>query len=94
VSKHQPFLTDDENDTLLFEKLQQYALANYPNPERVGCPGSTILERFSERPQDVELADLNDLHVLKCAECTRELIELRRKREQAKALKDSLPGQP
>jgi hypothetical protein len=93
VAKHQPFLTDDENDTLLFEKLQQNALAHYPNPERVRCPGSTILERFSKSPRDVELADLNDLHIFKCAECTRELMELRQKREQARALKDALAGQ-
>jgi hypothetical protein len=35
--EHQSLLNDDQNDTLLFEKLQEYILAHYPNPERVGC---------------------------------------------------------
>jgi integrase len=32
------FLEDDDNDTALFERLQEQVLKNCPNPERVGCP--------------------------------------------------------
>ena len=32
VAEHQPLLNDDQNDTLLFEKLEEYVLAHYPNP--------------------------------------------------------------
>ena len=86
VAEHQPLLNDDQNDTLLFEKLQEYILAHYPNPERVGGPDPAVLKRFSDTPREVELSDLKDLHIFKCAECTRALIELRRQREQAKTL--------
>ena len=79
--KFQEFLEDDDNDTALFERLQEQVLKNCPNPERVGCPPHAILEAFVESPAGRTLEDLNGLHILKCAECTRELIELRHKRE-------------
>ena len=84
VAEHQSLLNDDQNDTLLFEKLEEYVLAHYPNPERVGCPSPEVLKRFSDTPREVKLSDLKDLHIFKCAECTRTLMELRRQREQAK----------
>ncbi len=77
----QDLLEDDDNDTDLFERLQEQVLKNCPNPERVGCPSRVILEAFVESPAGVTLEDLNGLHILKCAECTRDLIELRHKRE-------------
>jgi hypothetical protein len=73
---------DDENDTLLFEKLQEHVLAHYPNPERKGCPEPKVLKSLIDNPGDVTLAALNDLHIFKCAECTRLLMELREKKKQ------------
>ena len=81
VVNFQDFLEDDDNDTALFERLQEQVVKNCPNPERVGCPPHAILEAFVESPAGVTLEDLNGLHILKCAECTRDLIELRHKRE-------------
>jgi hypothetical protein len=78
----QEFLEDDDNDTALFERLQKHVLNNCPNPERVGCPSHAILEVFVKSPATVAAEELNGLHILKCAECTRELIELRRNREE------------
>ena len=94
VAEHRPFANDDENDTLLFEKLQEYILAHYPNPERIGCPDPAILKKFADTPREVRLPALNELHIFKCAECTRTLIELRQKREQAKTQEDSFPPIP
>jgi hypothetical protein len=83
VSIHQYFLEDDDNDTALFERLQQMVLQNCPNPERIGCPSPSILKAFVDNPTSVSPVELNDLHILKCAECTRELIGLRAKRGHA-----------
>ena len=92
VAERQPFANDDENDTLLFEKLQEHILTHYPNPERIGCPDPAILKKFADTPREVGLPNLNELHIFKCAECTRTLIELRRQRELAKAQQgDSQP---
>ena len=73
---------DDENDSLLFEKLQEHVLTHYPNPKRKGCPDPAVLRSLIEAPGDVTLASLNDLHVFKCAECTRLLLELRQERSR------------
>jgi hypothetical protein len=77
--------TDDENDTLLFEKLQEHVLAHYPNPERKGCPDPAVLKSLIDDPGNVTLDALNDLHIFKCANCTRLLMELRQKKKQRKA---------
>jgi hypothetical protein len=81
VKKLRTSFDDDDNDTLLFQRLEQNALS-HPNPERKGCPGHAILKAFVAKPSGVELSDMNDLHVFECAECARELIELRCLREE------------
>lgn len=76
------FQEDDENDTHLFTAAEEYVLKNHPNPERIGCPGPATLREFVEAPGDLELSELNDIHIMQCAECTRDLIELRRQRSK------------
>jgi hypothetical protein len=85
VDERKEFSRDDRDDTLLFEKLQEHILENYPNPNRVDCIDHTTLEAWVFDPEKLDLSDPKYLHVLKCAECTRELIELRNLRaERAK----------
>jgi hypothetical protein len=79
-SFHKP-AKDDDNDTLLFERLQQNAMYHYPNPERRGCPSRETLALFVERPSQISTEDLNELHIFHCGECTRDLIELRGRRD-------------
>jgi hypothetical protein len=81
VNSFHKFAEDDDNDTLLFERWQQNALRNCPNPERIGCPSSETLAAFVDRPSRISLEALNDKHIFNCAECTRELMELQRQRE-------------
>ncbi|MBB6144402.1 hypothetical protein HNQ77_002354 [Silvibacterium bohemicum] len=78
----QNFVRDDENDTLLFERLQEHVLEHYPNPDRVGCFDRATLITFVETPGRLDLEDPKYLHVFRCAECTRDLMELRRLREE------------
>ena len=82
MNERQSFFKDDDDDTLLFEKLQEHVLEKYPNPERIGCIDRSTLETWVYSPEKLDLSDPKYLHVLKCAECTRELIELRRLRDQ------------
>lgn len=93
MDEHQPFLQDDEDDTLLFEKLREHVLEKHPNPERIGCIDHSTLETWVYTPQKLDLSDPKYLHVLKCAECTRELMELRRLRnEQSKQASIGVPS--
>ena len=82
MDERQSFFEDDDDDTLLFEKLQEHVLEKYPNPERIGCIDHSTLKTWVYSPQKLDLSDPKYLHVLKCAECTRELIELRRLRNE------------
>jgi hypothetical protein len=95
VDERQSFLQDDDDDTLLFEKLQEHVLEKYPNPERIGCIDHSTLKTWVYSPQKLDLSDPKYLHVLKCAECTRELIELRRLRnEQPEHANIGVPSHP
>jgi hypothetical protein len=82
VNDRQSFSNNDENDTLLFDTLQDYVLEHYPNPRRIGCLDRQTLEKFVSNPESLDLADPKYLHVFKCAECTRDLMALRRSRTQ------------
>ncbi len=81
MSKFRIFERDDENDTRLFDKLEEYVLEHYPNPQRFGCLDQDTLRSFVDTPEKLDLADPKYLHIFKCAECTRDLHEIRRIRE-------------
>ncbi len=80
MNERQSFFEDDDDDTLLFEKLQEHVLEKYPNPERIGCIDRATLKEWVYTPEKLDLSNPKYMHVLKCAECTRELIELRQLR--------------
>jgi len=82
VNSFRTFQEDDENDTNLFSKAEEFVLKNCPNPNRIGCPGPATLRAFVESPRDVSVAELHDVHIMQCAECTRDLMELRRQRTE------------
>jgi hypothetical protein len=83
VSNVEAFMNNDEDDTLLFERIQDYVLEHCPNPQRIGCFDHATLSTFVMSPGKLDLADPKYLHVFRCAECTRELIELRRIRDES-----------
>src|SRR5450755_3199900 len=64
----------------LKKKIQDSILTEYPNPERKGCPGSSVLEgvAFGFSDERVE-SDSNWQHITHCSECYREFLEFRRK---------------
>lgn len=82
MNERQSSSNNDENDTLLFDTLQDYVLEHYPNPQRIGCLDRQTLEEFVSCPESLDLADPKYLHVFKCAECTRDLMALRQNRQQ------------
>jgi hypothetical protein len=64
---------------------ERWILAHYPNPERKGRPDPAVMKSLINDPSNVTLAALNDLHIFKCAGCTRLLMELREKKKQREA---------
>jgi hypothetical protein len=60
------------------KQLQDSILNEYPNPERRGCPGDSVLKRLAAHPVEEAIeGDLNWHHVTHCSECYREFLGFR-----------------
>jgi hypothetical protein len=57
----------------------------YPNPERVGCPGSEVLKGLAERTIDLGRAKDWVLHLGCCSPCFAEYTEFRKQAQRRKA---------
>lgn len=57
------------------DPIEQLLLTAYPNPERKGCPGRSVLETLASKKRDAE--DPNWYHVWHCSPCYAEFKELR-----------------
>jgi hypothetical protein len=68
---------DSEKD--LIEAFERVVHRDFPNPDRVGCPGREALAKLIRLSSDAELSHLLE-HVRKCAPCFDELKELRKQR--------------
>jgi hypothetical protein len=71
--------TPEQQWDRLQRKYQEAVGASYPNPERIGCPGTDVVRELaaqSARFEDLE-EDLGWKHVIQCAPCYREFLDLR-----------------
>jgi hypothetical protein len=84
----------DEAQQEAFERVQKLLeeaiLRDYPNPERIGCPGTDALKRIAF--QDVApTSDPAWQHTIRCAPCYTEFLQLRTdykaRRQKARAYK-------
>ena len=66
---------DREKD--LIDAFENVVHSDFPNPERVGCPGCEVLAQLVRQPADAQVCHLLE-HVTKCAPCFDDLKELRR----------------
>ncbi len=67
-------LTQDE----VFELLERTAIEDYPNAERIGCPGEATLEAFAGNPRGYSMRDPLFEHLAHCSPCFRFVRERRR----------------
>lgn len=65
---------DFEKD--LLDAFDTVVHEDFPNPQRVGCPGREILLKLAQRSADSQLAHLL-AHIRQCAPCFDELKDLR-----------------
>lgn len=61
-------LTPEQKERMraLFE---QAARNDYPNPERIGCPGSAFLKTLATDRKSIPLTDPSIIHVARCSPC-------------------------
>lgn len=57
--------------------FEQAALHDYPNPERIGCPGPDFLKRLATDRKSIPASDPRLRHVARCSPCFREFVEYR-----------------
>lgn len=65
-------------ETELIDALETVVHRDFPNPQRVGCPGRDSLVGLAACQKDAQSA-LTLAHIQRCAACFDELKELRRK---------------
>jgi hypothetical protein len=67
----------------LLDLLSESALNDYPNPERIGCPGEVFLRQLATDRKSVPIRDPRLDHVLHCSPCFREFTAFRAKQERS-----------
>lgn len=65
-------------ETELFDAFDRVVHQDFPNPERIACPGREALVKLAQQPADTQLVHLL-AHIRQCAPCFDELKELRRR---------------
>src|SRR6185437_3622392 len=60
----------------LLRLLAESALNDYPNPERIGCPGQDFLRTLACRRKLIPVSDPRLDHVVHCSPCFREFSNL------------------
>jgi hypothetical protein len=68
----------------MLKLLEEAALNDYPNPERIGCPGTDFLKRLATDRRSISLSDPALDHVPTCSPCFREFAEYRDRANRAK----------
>jgi len=62
----------------LLDAFDRVVHEDYPNPRRIDCPGSSVLEKLAAAREAHHSASTLD-HIRQCAPCFEELRELRRR---------------
>ena len=73
------YSTGDERR--LLDALGRGLLKDFPNPERIGCPGSEVLKRIASRKMPLDEAAKWLDHLGSCTPCFRDFSELRKVHE-------------
>jgi hypothetical protein len=68
-SKPNNMLSKHEEDRLIKAGQRVLLEGGYPNPDRVGCPGSEVLKSLAERKMDLHDAEQWLLHLGSCSPC-------------------------
>ena len=63
-------LTEEERK--LLELFSRSALNDYPNPERIGCPGGAFLRQLATNRKSIPITDARLDHVVHCSPCFQE----------------------
>ena len=82
--------TPEQKFNRLRDEIQRLYLSARPNPNRVGCPGTSAIEAYARlvAARQSTNGDPTEKHVHQCSPCYREFLETRRR------LRDAGPEEP
>jgi hypothetical protein len=66
-----------EQERAILNLFEQASLNDYPNPDRIGCPGDNFLKQLVRDRNSIELTDARLKHVARCSPCFREFVAFR-----------------
>jgi hypothetical protein len=66
-----------DRERQLLELFEQAALHDFPNPERIGCPGSEFVRRLVTDRGSIPFRDPRVTHVTRCSPCFQEFAAIR-----------------
>ena len=64
------------NEKALIEAFERVVCRDHPNPDRLDCPGTPVLQQFAMQPDAFASSPLLK-HIGHCAPCLQELKQLR-----------------
>lgn len=80
-------LTSNSYIRELLAQLRGDTLMSFPNPERSGCPGQSVLKEMALRRKNVNLSQLPVSHIASCSPCYREYMQLRKSAQHQRIAK-------
>src|SRR4051795_7641951 len=75
-----------EEERKILDLLEKSALADYPNPDRVGCPGTAFLRRLAYNRESIPVGHRGLDHLTHCSPCFAEFVEFRTQARRRKLL--------
>ena len=70
-----------DSEKELLDAFNRVVHEDFPNPQRIDCPGREVLLKLAQQPADAQFSPLLD-HVRRCAPCFDELKDLRCKAQK------------
>jgi len=67
----------DEDERRLLDMFEQSSLHDYPNPDRIGCPGQDFLRQLAFNRQSISVSDPRLDHITHCSPCYRDYVDFR-----------------
>jgi hypothetical protein len=78
-----------EQERAWLDLLEKAALNDFPNPERIGCPGSEFLRTLARDRKSISPHDPRIGHLARCSPCFQEFIKLRSEAAERKGWKSA-----
>jgi hypothetical protein len=66
-----------EQERAILDLFEEASLNDYPNPERIGCPGDNFLKQLVRDRSSIKTSDERLKHVVHCSPCFRKFVIFR-----------------